>query len=156
MTFTQFVAVVREWTDRLTPEQARKVTESMMGYGTVEMPPGTSIDIDSVLAIAAGGEPLPMPEAVPPPELVGADKLQRREPSKPLLRTPRPARHRRLSSVSERAHKLLRQQLASGPKPGVLVEAAAEAADISKRTLISAADALGVRTQRGQWWLPGP
>jgi hypothetical protein len=32
---------------------------------------------------------------------------------------------------------------------------AAEAADISKRTLISATDALDVRTQRGQWWLSG-
>jgi hypothetical protein len=35
------------------------------------------------------------------------------------------------------------------------VEAAAEAADIPERSMIIAANALGVRTQRGQWWLPG-
>jgi hypothetical protein len=29
-----------------------------------------------------------------------------------------------------------------------------EAAEILKRSLIAAADELGVRTQRGQWWLP--
>jgi hypothetical protein len=34
--------------------------------------------------------------------------------------------------------------------------AAAEAAEISgKRSLIAAADALGVRCRRGTWWLPG-
>jgi hypothetical protein len=32
---------------------------------------------------------------------------------------------------------------------------AAEAAKISERTLIAAAERLDVRTQRGQWWLPG-
>jgi hypothetical protein len=32
--------------------------------------------------------------------------------------------------------------------------AAASCAEISERALIAAADALGVRTQRGQWWLP--
>jgi hypothetical protein len=26
---------------------------------------------------------------------------------------------------------------------------------IPERTLMAATDALGVRTQRGQWWLPG-
>jgi hypothetical protein len=38
-----------------------------------------------------------------------------------------------------------------GPKPGTLVEAAAAAAAISERSLIAAADQLGVRSQRGQW-----
>jgi hypothetical protein len=32
---------------------------------------------------------------------------------------------------------------------------AAEAANISERTLITAAERLGVRSQHGQWWLPG-
>ena len=41
------------------------------------------------------------------------------------------------------------------PRSEVDVRRACEAADISERTLIVAADALGVRTQRGQWWLPG-
>jgi hypothetical protein len=50
---------------------------------------------------------------------------------------------------------LLRQPLADGPRPGSQIEAAAAAADIPKRSLSDATDALGVRTQRGQWWLPG-
>jgi hypothetical protein len=33
--------------------------------------------------------------------------------------------------------------------------AAAEASEIPERSLIAAADDLGVRTQRGQWWLLG-
>jgi hypothetical protein len=31
---------------------------------------------------------------------------------------------------------------------------AAEYAKISERTLIAAAERLGVRSQRGQWWIP--
>jgi hypothetical protein len=54
-----------------------------------------------------------------------------------------------------RHKQLLQEQLADGPKPGVLVEAAALAAEIPERSLIAAADSLGVRTQRGQWWLLG-
>jgi hypothetical protein len=50
---------------------------------------------------------------------------------------------------------LVRAQLAHGPKPGALIEAAAEADEIPERSLIVAADALGVRIRRGQWWLPG-
>jgi hypothetical protein len=60
-----------------------------------------------------------------------------------------------LAGVGERAQALVREQLANGPKPGSHVEAAAEAAEIPARSLIAAADALGVRTQRAQWWLPG-
>jgi hypothetical protein len=45
--------------------------------------------------------------------------------------------------------------LRGGPKPGAIVEAAAKAAEIPERSLLAATDALDVRTQRGQWWLPG-
>jgi hypothetical protein len=55
----------------------------------------------------------------------------------------------------ERTWALLREQLAHGPKRGELVEAAAAAAEIPKRSLIDATDDLGVRTRRGAWWLPG-
>jgi hypothetical protein len=48
----------------------------------------------------------------------------------------------------------VREQLANGPKPEAHVVAAAWAAAIPKRSLIVAADVLGVRTQRGRWWLP--
>jgi hypothetical protein len=34
------------------------------------------------------------------------------------------------------------------------VIAAAAEADVSERSLLTATDALRVRTQRGQWWLP--
>jgi hypothetical protein len=44
---------------------------------------------------------------------------------------------------------------ADGPKPGAEIEAAAEAAEIPEHSLLAAASALGVRIQRGQWWLPG-
>jgi hypothetical protein len=59
------------------------------------------------------------------------------------------------SVETEQAHKLLREQLASGPKSGSQIEALAAAAEIPESALIAAADTLGVRTQRGQWWLPG-
>jgi hypothetical protein len=50
---------------------------------------------------------------------------------------------------------LLREQLADGSKSSDLVEAAAEVAEIPERSLFAATDALDVRTQRGQWRLPG-
>jgi hypothetical protein len=57
-------------------------------------------------------------------------------------------------SVGARARALVREQLKDGPKPESSVMAAATAADIPERTLIAAASVLGVRTRRGQWWLP--
>ena len=56
---------------------------------------------------------------------------------------------------AERARALLEEQLRHGPKLGSQVEAAAEAAEIPKRSLVVVADALGVRMQKGLWWLPG-
>jgi hypothetical protein len=56
---------------------------------------------------------------------------------------------------STRAQALVREQLKHGPKPESAVMAAANLADIPERSLIAAADALGVRTQKGRWWLPG-
>jgi hypothetical protein len=38
---------------------------------------------------------------------------------------------------------------------GAQIETAAQAAEIPEPVLIAAADALRVRTQRGQWWIPG-
>jgi hypothetical protein len=67
----------------------------------------------------------------------------------------RKAPRRRASSARTRASVLLHEQLKAGQKPGALVEAVAEKADIAKAELIRATDALGVRYRRGQWWLPG-
>lgn len=52
------------------------------------------------------------------------------------------------------AKALVRAQLANGPKPEEDILADADFVAIPGRTLIAAADALGVRTRRGQWWLP--
>jgi hypothetical protein len=56
--------------------------------------------------------------------------------------------------VSKRARELLREQPTNCPKPASQIEAAAEVAEIPERSLIAAADRLGVRCQRGQWWIP--
>jgi hypothetical protein len=52
---------------------------------------------------------------------------------------------------SERARALVREHLKHGPRP---IMAGAEAAEISEHVLIAAASALGVGTQKGQWWMP--
>jgi hypothetical protein len=56
--------------------------------------------------------------------------------------------------VGKRARALVREHLKHGPRPGAQIEIAAKAAEIPERSLIAAATALGVRTQRGQWWIP--
>jgi hypothetical protein len=58
------------------------------------------------------------------------------------------------SSGRARAQALVREQLKYGPRPEASIMAAAEAAEISECLLIVAASKLGVRTQKGQWWLP--
>jgi hypothetical protein len=55
---------------------------------------------------------------------------------------------------SARARALVREQLKQGPRSEASIMAAAEAAEISEHVLIAAASVLGVRTQKGQWWLP--
>ena len=55
--------------------------------------------------------------------------------------------------VTERSRTLLHKQFANGLKPESQIEAAAKAAEISRPVLIAAAERLGVRTQRRQWWL---
>jgi hypothetical protein len=59
-----------------------------------------------------------------------------------------------VAGLGERARTFVREQLAKGAKPEAEVTAAAEALEIPQRSLIAAADALHVRTQKGLWWLP--
>jgi hypothetical protein len=75
------------------------------------------------------------------------------EPEPPVPASP-PAGNGR-PRAKERAERCLRELLADGPAPGEQVIVAAAEADVSKRTLIAAAERLGVRCRRGQWWLPG-
>jgi hypothetical protein len=56
-----------------------------------------------------------------------------------------------LAGGGKRSQALLREQIVEVPRP----EAQIEAAEIPERSLIAAADALGVRCRRGEWWLPG-
>ena len=76
----------------------------------------------------------------------------------PRLRWPSPAEMReyertwkREGDRSARARALVREHLKHGPRP---IMAGAEAAEISEHVLIAAASALGVGTQKGQWWMP--
>jgi hypothetical protein len=59
------------------------------------------------------------------------------------------------SVATTSSSEMLREHLANGPESRTLIEAAAEALEIPERSPIVAADELGVRTQRGQWWISG-
>jgi len=50
---------------------------------------------------------------------------------------------------------VLRARLAAGPQLRSEIEVEAETLDIPEGSLLVAADELGVRTRRGEWWLPG-
>jgi len=89
-------------------------------------------------------KPAPAPTPEPEQQVATPDPLS--VPASPATGNGRPR-------AKERAE--AREQLAYGPRHGDLVKRdAAEYAKISERTLIAAAERLGVRTQRGQWWLP--
>jgi hypothetical protein len=160
MTFEQFAAVVRDWAGAMTPAQVRLATEGILVI-VDDPPPG--ISTSHALVLAAEGEPV-----------AGAALLlaTKSEPASMLTGEPRKQaapvgeRERNGSApgaatsaapqlVGERARALVREQLRHGPKPGAQIEAAAQAAAIPKSSLIAAASVLGVRTQRGQWWIPG-
>jgi hypothetical protein len=156
MTVEQFAAIVREWATRMEPRRVKACARGIascvydwpLDIGVEEalrcagLPEGIinapELDMDGPLA-ALGPAPPPTPTSA-----AGRRRdVARAEP------TPKPA-----PGVSKRARELLRAQLADGPRPASQIEAAAEAAKIPERTLIAAASVLGVRTQRGQWWLP--
>jgi hypothetical protein len=123
--------------------------------------PADIADLEAADAAKAAPPTEPLPAPVPdaktdaPPTETGehaADSQPKRRGRKRRKSAALPPRRR----MPERARALLREQLADGPKRRELIEAAAKAAEIPERSLIVAADALGVRTRRGEWWLPGP
>jgi hypothetical protein len=164
MTFEQFAAIVHHWQARMTAEQVHPATESLLRRGVVDglpwRPPRDSSwepPVDEVLAMVATGEVVPMPDrkvepAASPPKLPRAPRTRKPDETDGPTSAPVPSLRGR---SSKRAQALVREHLAHGPKPGAEIEAAAEAAAIPERTLIAAASVLGVRTRRGQWWLPG-
>jgi hypothetical protein len=85
--------------------------------------------------------------AAPPPEPEPSQPEPSSGPASPPAGNGRPR-------AKERAEAFVREQLANGPAPGECVKAAAAQAKVSERFLIAAAERLGVRTQRGRWWLP--
>lgn len=172
MTFEQFIATVEEWRSRLTPALVCEATENILCMGIVDLPPGTTAA--QVLAIVSSGAPIapaPAPNTADAARAVAASTspiVERASISPPAAATatdtapdlPASLRRRggyprgRAAEAHAKARALVREQLADGPRPASQIEAAAEAAEIPTRSLIAAADALGVRTQRGQWWLP--
>ena len=139
----------------------------------IDLPKGMSLDAG--LAMPAKGEPAPALdgkaepyiastaldyETAPQRQAVGPKRARRKRKPVQASATPTsgpiPAyRYEWSGRPSERARALVRERLKHGPKPEAEIEAAAQAAEIPKRSLIAAASVLGVRTQKGQWWIPG-
>ena len=106
------------------------------------------------LAESKAGEPAPELDRKAEPEIIPPPPRKSRKAKPPAGGRAGPGQEPR-GRPSKRAQALVREQLADGPKPAVEIEAAARAAEIPERALIVAADALGVRTRKGQWWIPG-
>jgi hypothetical protein len=149
MTLEQFVRIVlkgkdRNWLGRMTPAQLREATASMLS-GITDLPPGATVDWVLTQAMAGKDEA---------PASVSDGKAELGIPPAAASQQTKPKCKRSLQT-NARACELVREQLADGPKPESTVMAAAHLAEIPERSLIAAASALGVRTPRGQWRIPG-
>jgi hypothetical protein len=162
MTFEQFAATVRDWASRLPPARVRKAIKRQLASADGVEGLNSNISVDAALVMVQMGLGPGMVPVAP----------RRHEPSEtaiasepeaetgvaftPVSKAVECAPRRELRGrPSKRAQALVREQLAQGPKRGEEVQAAAHAAEISEHALIAAASALGVRTRKGQWWLPG-
>jgi hypothetical protein len=170
MTFEQFAAIVRDWQSRLTPEQARACAEGLRRQVYISDLPD-EIPLDAALAAIAKGGPAPVPDGNRKNQLSGGDRphLNTEKQASSAPKSAPAAKRQAVESTkatsgtgqdlrgrpSKRAQAPVREQHAKGPKRGEEVQAAADLANISERTLIAAASSLGVRTRKGQWWLPG-
>jgi hypothetical protein len=177
MTLFKLVEILRRWPAFLAatePHLATAIRERWPSppsldeaLATIGGPPGSQAAAAFAQALAAidddsgiddGGEEKTGIAAIAPS--TGAERPLEGEiiPPRAVKRESKKAKSRavmeRRGRPSTRAQKLVCEQLANGPKPGSAVMAAAYLADISEQSLIAAADALGVRVQRGQWWLP--
>jgi hypothetical protein len=151
MNLRQFAGIVEDWRHTLTPKQFRQAVDSLVAMNVVlDLPMGVSVEralaavLDLERAVAKREEKPALPPSPP------------RSPApiaNPASIPSRPARGGR-RGVGERARTLVREQLQHGPRPESHVVAAAKASAIPERSLIAAADALGVRARRGQWRLP--
>jgi hypothetical protein len=85
-----------------------------------------------------------------PPETPTTPEHELKQPAPPKRRRGRPRPRVR---IRERAETMVREQLANGPRYGEFVIAAAAEVAVSERSLIAAADRLGVRCRWGVCWL---
>jgi hypothetical protein len=168
MTFAELVVAVHDWTRRLPLAKVRAAIQRQLESeeGVEGFHRGISIDAVLVMVrmglgpgmrlvvFGLRGEAPAAPRRDEPSETAIASESASKPEAEPEAaeRAPRREWRRR---PSKRAQALVREQLANGPKAEAEIEAAAQAAEIPKPSLIAAADALGVRTRRGQWWLPG-
>jgi hypothetical protein len=111
---------------------------------------GCGLELDDAIALALGAKG----EAIDPANMA-ASKIDGANITRSKIDRANMRKRQAEGNGSGAARALLREQLRHGPKPAAQIEAAAEAAAIPESALIAAADALGVRTQRGRWWLPG-
>jgi hypothetical protein len=166
MTFAELCVAVHDWMRRLPPAQVREAIKRQLDSeeGVEGLRRGFPVDAAWVmisLGLGPGmrpvvfrelrGEAPAAPRGDEAPETAIASEKPKAEPEAAERMSRRGSRGR----PSERALALVRDQLKHGPKPAAQIEAAAEAAAIPERSLIAAASSLGVRTQRGQWWIPG-
>jgi hypothetical protein len=164
MLWEQFATLARDWMKRLPPAEARAALAAVLAATVAN---AHEVDIDAAIAqalaesapapeVEAESAAAPVPAGKAEPEIVPA---QRRRPTKHSAAKRTSVRSggagKALQPVGKRARALVREQLKHGPKPAAQIEAAAQAAEIPKAVLLAATDELGVRTQRGQWWLPG-
>ncbi len=140
--------------DRLSLDNALPIFNRLrQSHGAVAPLPVDPSEWESPRANGARVHPEPKPLRPKPPQ---ADLVQSTKSVSTLASSTesRPAGNGRLPAP-KRAEAIVREQLANGPVPGDLVKAIAAEAKVSERFLIAAAERLGVRTRRGQWWLPG-
>jgi hypothetical protein len=164
MMFEQFAAVVRDWQSWLSSDQARECAEGLRRQVYISDLPD-EIPLDAVLAAIAKGGPAPVPDGKRKNQLSGGDgphlNTEKQASSAPKS-APAPKRQAVESTKatsgtgqdlrgrpSKRAQALVREQHAKGRKRGEDVQAAADLANISERTLIAAASSLGVRHPEG-------
>jgi hypothetical protein len=160
MTFAELVVAVHDWMRRLPPVKVRDAIRCQLESeeGVEGFRRGISVDAVLVM-IRMGLGPGMRPVALrylggdEPAETAIASELASKPEAEPEAAECAPRREWR-GRPSQRAQALVRKQLAQGSKRGEEVQAAAHLADIPERTLIAAASALGVRTRKGQWWLP--
>ena len=144
MTFEQFAEIVRDWQRGLPPEQAHSTIESLLPIAVANP---REVVLDDLLAMVANWQRAPKPERKAEPDVVGTSPQRQAPRRKAKSRSDHQVKpkHNDPPAGQDSRGRSSKKELANGPKLGEQVLAAADLADISERTLIAAADSLGVR-----------